>query len=90
MVRLHSSGKSLCGMRFQSQCASWFWQSHVVGSEGPLESFQGPVPRLFVAGEDDIMRMGSGMSLVFVFIHIGHLFLDESSVGCGGCGPIPC
>ena len=33
MVRLHNSGKFSCGTIFQSQCASWFWQSQHWGCE---------------------------------------------------------
>ena len=54
MVRLHNCGKSLCGMPFQSQCASWFSQLHVKGSGE--EPSQGVVSRLFGLGEDDIAR----------------------------------
>ena len=33
MLRLHNSGKFSCGTIFQSQCASWFWQSQCWGCE---------------------------------------------------------
>jgi hypothetical protein len=52
MVRLHNSGKSLCGMPSHPQCACWFSHWHHMGSGeelslASLELLQGVVLRLF-------------------------------------------
>jgi len=70
MDRLHNSGKSSCETLFQSQCASWFWQSHT-GEDSSLESVQRLVSQLFVLGENNIVRLGRMES---IFIHAAWLW----------------
>ena len=62
MDRLHNSGKSLCGTLFQSQCPSWFWQSHILGCvsyEDISSKFKGSgvVNLKWPIGEDGILWM---------------------------------
>ena len=73
MVRLHNSGKFSCGTLFQSQCPSWFWQSHISGcvsnEDISLKSFKGSGLGKWPIGEDGILWDGSSPN-IHIFIHM--------------------